>query len=105
MLKTDCAFLENELMDVERMFRLRPENTEHSFRYQDGVFYNQFTVDGERFSFEDRGQVSDEIQLKRLERRFAKLGLYRILSEKYKTKMPWGALTGIRPTKLAYGEL
>lgn len=105
MLKTDCAFLENELMDVERIFRLRPENTEHSFRYQDGVFYNQFTVDGERFSFEDRGQVSDEIQLKRLERRFAKLGLYRILSEKYKTKMPWGALTGIRPTKLAYGEL
>ncbi len=104
MLKTDCAFLENELTDVERMFRFRPESTEHTFRYDDGVFYNDFIVDGERFSFEDRGQVSDEIQLKRLERRFAKLGLYRILSEKYGVKMPWGALTGIRPTKLAYGE-
>jgi oxygen-independent coproporphyrinogen-3 oxidase len=40
-----------------------------------------------------------------LERRFAKLHLYEILSGKYGEKMPWGALTGIRPTKLAYTEL
>lgn len=104
MLKTDCAFLENELMDVVRLFKLRPRSTEHFFRFEEGTFYNDFIVDGKKYSFEERGQVRDEIEFKRLERRFAKLGLYAILSETYKEEMPWGALTGIRPTKLAYTE-
>ena len=102
---TDCAFLENELLDVVRLFKRRPEVLTHSFRFEGGVFFNAFTVDGNAFSFEDRGQVCDEIGLKRLERRFAKLRLYEILSECYGEKMPWGALTGIRPTKLAYTEM
>ena len=80
MLTTDCKFLENELMDVVRMFRSRPTSVSHSFRYEDGVFYNDFIVDGEAFSFKDRGQGCDEILFKRLERRFAKLRLYEILS-------------------------
>ena len=102
---TDCAFLENELLDVVRLFKRRPEVLTHSFQSGEGVFFNAFTVDGKQFSFEDRGQVCDELQFKRLERRFAKLRLYEILSDLYGEKMPWGALTGIRPTKLAYMEL
>ena len=105
MFSTDCKFLENELLDVVRLFKRRPETLVHSFRLQDGVFYNDFVVDGEAFSFQDEGQVCDELLLKRLERRFAKLGLYAILSKKYGEEMPWGALTGIRPTKLAYTEI
>lgn len=31
--------------------------------------------------------------------------LYRVLSESLNKKLPWGNLTGIRPTKLAYGML
>lgn len=102
---TDCKFLENELLDVVRLFKRRPESLSHAFRFEEGVFYNAFVVDGQDFSFEDRGQVRDELEFKRLERRFAKLRLYRLLSEKTGEEMPWGALTGIRPTKLAYGEL
>ncbi len=102
---TDCAFLENELLDVARLFKKRPENLTHSFRLEEGVFHNAFSVDGKEFSFEDRGQVCDELGFKRLERRFAKLRLYEILSAQYGEKMPWGALTGIRPTKLAYREI
>ena len=105
MLTTNCAFLENELMDAARLFAQRPEKIHHTFRFEGGVFYNDFWVDEKQFSFKDRGQVSDEILFKRLERRFAKLHLYEILSEKYQEKMPWGALTGIRPTKLAYSEI
>ena len=106
MLKTNCSFLENEILDVARLFKMRPASITHEFRYeQDGLFYNAFTIDGKEYSFEDRGQVCDEIGLKRLERRFAKLRLYEILSEWYGEKMPWGALTGIRPTKLAYTEM
>lgn len=102
---TDCAFLENELLDVVRLFKRRPEVLTHSFRCEEGVFFNAFTVDGKEFFFQDEGQVCDELQFKRLERRFAKLRLYEILSDLYHEKMPWGALTGIRPTKLAYMEL
>ena len=105
MLTTNCPFLENELLDAARLFKRRPNSIIHAFRFEDGVFYNDFEVDGERFSFEDRGQVLNELVYKRLERRFAKLRLYEILSKKYGEKMPWGALTGIRPTKLAYTEL
>ena len=106
MLKTNCSFLENEILDVARLFKMRPASITHEFRYhQSGLFYNAFTIDGKEYSFEDRGQVCDEIGLKRLERRFAKLRLYEILSEWYGEKMPWGALTGIRPTKLAYTEM
>ncbi len=102
---TDCAFLENELLDVARLFARRPETIAHTFRFAEGVFHNAFCVDGAHFDFQDRGQVCGELNFKRLERRFAKLRLYQILSEKYGEKMPWGALTGIRPTKLAYREI
>ncbi len=104
-MTTNCSFLENELMDVARLFKTRPFEVLHNFHFEDGVFYNDFVVDSERFSFEDKGQARDEIEFKRLERRFAKLAFYAILSEKYSEKMPWGALTGIRPTKLAYMEI
>ncbi len=101
---TDCRFLENELMDVVRLFKLRPQNLQHTFRFEEGVFYNTFLLDEQSFFFEDGGYVRDELEFKRFERRFAKLRLYEILSNLYKEKMPWGALTGIRPTKLAYSE-
>ena len=104
ILNTNCPFLENELLDAARLFKDRPAAIEHTFLFEGGVFYNTFQIDGETFAFEDRGQVCDEIEYKRMERRFAKLRLYEILSDKYGVRMPWGALTGIRPTKLAYTE-
>ena len=103
-LTTDCKFLENELMDVVRLFEKRPTSISHSFRFEDGVFYNDFTVDGKEYFYKEAGQVCDEIEFKRLERRLGKLALYEILSLSTGEKMPWGALTGIRPTKMAYME-
>ncbi len=105
MLTTNCAFLENEILDVVRLFKNRPMQIIHAFRKEGDVFYNDFTVDGAFYSFQDSEKAGSELLLKRLERRFAKLRLYEILSELYNQKMPWGALTGIRPTKLAYSEL
>jgi len=104
MLISDCAFVDNELLDVVRLFENQPRSISHSFSYTKGVFINRFVVDDEEFIYEERGQVCDEILFKRLERRYAKLALYEILAQKTGEKMPWGALTGIRPTKLAYRE-
>ena len=70
---TDCPFLENELLDVVRLFKKRPEKLNHSFRFEGGIFHNAFVVDGRAFSFEDGGQVRDELEFKRFERRFSKL--------------------------------
>ena len=103
-LTTNCAFLEDELLDAARLFKDRPASIVHAFRHADGVFYNAFEVDGKAYAFEDEAEAANELLFKRLERRFAKLRLYEILSEKYGRSMPWGALTGIRPTKLAYTE-
>ena len=94
MFTTDCKFLENELLDVVRLFKRRPENIEHTFRFEEGVFFNAFIIDGQAFSFEDRGQVCDELEFKRFERRFAKLRLYEILSNLYNEKMPLGRADG-----------
>ena len=101
---TDCSFLENELYDVARLFKNRPQTLTHTFRFEGGTFYNTFNVDGVTYLFEDKAAFDGELEFRRKEKLFAKLRLYLILSEKYGEKMPWGALTGIRPTKLAYRE-
>ena len=104
MLTTDCGFLENELMDVVRLFKSRPQSVTHAFRFDGGVFYNDFVVDGKAYSFKYEGQGCDEIEFNRLERRFGKLGLYAVLSELYKEDMPWGALTDPSHQNGLYGK-
>ncbi len=44
----------------------------------------------------------DKLHAVRLQKRYAKLCLYRCLSQATGIEMPWGSLTGIRPAKLAY---
>ena len=58
---TDCQFIENELLDVVRLFKRRPETLTHSFRYEEGVFCNTFNVDGREYFFKDEGHVCDEL--------------------------------------------
>ncbi len=43
----------------------------------------------------------DDLQAIRLKKRFAKLAMYNLLHKVTNKSMPWGSLTGIRPTKLA----
>lgn len=43
----------------------------------------------------------DELQAIRLRKRFAKLAIYNLMVKVSGKTMPWGSLTGIRPTKLA----
>ena len=105
MLITNCAFLENELLDVARLFKTRPNEIKHAFRFEEGVFYNAFEIDEKAYAFQDKAEPENELAFKRFERRFAKLRLYEILSKESGEEMPWGALTGIRPTKLVYTAL
>ena len=67
-------------------------------------FINELTVDGKKYEYRDTHAYSNELERKRYFRRYAKLSLYRALSDYSGEKLEWGALTGIRPVKFAYSE-
>lgn len=103
-----CAFewLEPELMDVVRLFEGAEELGISLACTDDGRHFSGSYRIGEReypYSYEDISRT--ETEKKSLVKRYAKLALYNILSEIFQKKLPWGSLTGIRPTRLAYASI
>ena len=103
MLTTNAEFLRAEISDVIRLFEAAPD-VYHHFIYENGRFINEVTVSGEKSVLCEKQPFEGEIEYKRYARRFAKLAVYLALSKATGKVMPWGSLTGIRPTKLAYSE-
>lgn len=103
MLHTNSETLRPEIMDVLRAFGCEGEEFTHYFSCSGGKIYNAIEYAGEFYDFEEECGEEDEIVFRRLAKRYAKLAFYRVLS-RAKGDLPWGALTGIRPTKLAYAE-
>ena len=70
------------------------ESFDGSYRYvaASGELFSERTVDVEN---------ADELQTVRLRKRYAKVAIYDLMTELCGKTMPWGSLTGIRPTKLA----
>lgn len=64
--------------------------------------YSEMYFDGKTFSRQDIIDTSSDILTKRYKKRCIKLLLYKTLSDYLSVSLPWGSLTGIRPTKLAY---
>lgn len=102
------AFLEPELMDVVRLFDGADAlKITHALRAEGNTFINRFTLGGaervytDEISAEELAVYGEKSVLKRT----AKKALYFLLSEYYNKNLPWGSLTGIRPTRLAYTEL
>lgn len=100
----NCDWLVPEIMDVVRLFDCDNEDFGHRFEYNNGTYYNHIEYGGDIFSFENFQLTEDETQFKRYAKRFSKLAFYKLLSQKKGITFPYGALTGIRPTKLAYME-
>ncbi|HBN12492.1 MAG TPA: coproporphyrinogen dehydrogenase HemZ [Clostridiales bacterium] len=104
MLNTNSEYLKPEIMDVIRAFGCEDKDFGHYFSFGSGKFFNAVECDGEFYDFENECEVEGDLEFKRLAKRFAKLAFYNVLSKRY-GRLPWGALTGIRPTKLAYAEI
>jgi oxygen-independent coproporphyrinogen-3 oxidase len=104
MISTNTPLLQPDLEEVERLFPEIQKQITHYFSYSNGVYFNAISLEGQFFDFENKYNPADDLDFKRFARRYAKLALYQVLSEMTGKKLPWGALTGIRPTKLAYGE-
>ena len=101
--------LEMEIVDLLRLFgKAEDDGAElcHEEFLHEEKCNNQFkiTENGvcEQFSFENNlPKDLSELKLKSFRKRFVKNNLYDLLSKRYNKTLPWGALTGIRPTKLA----
>ena len=104
MLITNSEYLRPEIMDVIRAFNRENDDFTHYYSYSGDKIFNSIEYEGEFYDFENECDTEDELVYRRLAKRFTKLAFYEVLSKKYGS-LPWGALTGIRPTKLAYGEI
>ena len=104
MLSTNTEFLQAELMDVMRLYGEDVPDAVHVFSHANGEFFNAVEIGGKRYEFRERQECAGALEYKRYAKRFAKLALYEALRAHTGRSMPWGALTGIRPTKLAYAE-
>ena len=100
--------LRNELSDIVRAFNpymdLDPESEEYiSVFFADSLGRIQLSS-----SFEKEVTIDfpvdhlSESQVKKEYKRYSKSGLYRYISNHLNVKLPYGSLTGIRPTKMYY---
>ena len=106
MIDTELKELENDIQEVVNLFTT-PEgvNLKHRIKKAEGKIVNTITVNGNVYAYGNLVSPSnDEIVKKRLTKRYVKLSVYKALCKFFNKEMPWGALTGIRPTKLAYFE-
>ena len=70
------------------------ESIENNTLIVNAVFYG---ICGE---YTEKIEADDEIALKRIKKHGAKLAMYDALKKATGKNLPWGSLTGIRPTKL-----
>ena len=103
MIDTNRLDYKKDLEEVIFMFSSGEDISITHIEENDGkVFNDKFVFLGKEYNFTNEKNVKDLLELKRYEKRFSKLGLYKILSNYYGVNYEWGALTGIRPTKMAY---
>ena len=106
MIDTDLTKFLPDLTEVENLFVGEDLKIKHRFKQSENKLVNTVTVNGQTYAYGNFvSDLSDEIVRKRLIKRYAKLSIYKAVSKHTGKEMPWGALTGIRPTKLAYAEL
>ncbi len=106
MVESAFEWLSQELMDVCRLFEgANALPISHIIKEDGARFAGVFCIDGETFPYSYEDTARTETEQKSLTKRYAKLALYKILSEKYHKTLPWGSLTGIRPTRLAYASI
>ena len=105
MVTTNIERLEGELNEVLNEFaKIEELNIEVKFIDKGNLFEYLVICDGKTNPYSFNVHFTNELERKRVMKRYAKLSLYRYLSNAFNKKLPWGALTGIRPTKLFYQQ-
>ena len=107
-LKTNCPEFYNDISESIRAF-LEVPNIELSENDYD-ISVMEYELNGQiKATTEYKGEIGeysepmeafDRISKKRLKKHVAKLSVYRSIKKALNIELPWGSLTGIRPTKL-----
>ena len=98
-LSTGLGFY-NDLLDELKLFTQYYDGAEINVDGAlSGVFSCTVRIADKFYGFESQPTEADA---NKAYKRFAKHSLYLALSAYYGADLPWGSLTGIRPTKLAY---
>ena len=107
MIETQLEYVHHDLVELLNMFAETENiNIKHLFSEKPDRVVNTIVVNGKAFAYGNLlPKIKDETDKKRLYKRYAKLSLYKALSMVMGKSLPWGALTGVRPTKLAYQQL
>lgn len=106
-LITNVSEFENDLNELIRLFKnisaetdkVNIEAEKNETLYLAKVYINNELIINKNTL---RTFASNHLLDKRYFKRLIKVALYEALSKKYNVTLPWGALTGVRPTKLAY---
>ena len=105
MIETNRLDYKKDLEEVAVMFDGGEKvKVFHTQQTNGNTFIDKYIIDGKVYRFENKHEVSGQLELKRFEKRFSKLALYSIFKNKFGVQFEWGALTGIRPTKMAYSS-
>lgn len=106
MLKTTETEFKNDLEESLNEFGLDQDTVVEVECFLSGETTKNFavtvTVNGVARAFNYTLHAPNELLFKRLKKRFLKVSVYRTVSEHLGKSLPWGSLTGIRPTRLAY---
>ena len=109
-IRTDTPEFFSDLGDVLRLFygdvavSLSEGETvyAHCFSEQDGLWTDRWRCEGDESVLSQPICEGTPVEIKRLRKRQVKLALYNLLKKRTGVRPPWGALTGIRPTRLLY---
>lgn len=110
---TNETYLEQEIFALTHLFMQDTElddNKPYIYFNMNLVGVNlfvDFTIEFEDATIKFQNTVTinkykSELEQKRYVKRAVKNQLYNILSKKFNKTLPWGSLTGIRPTKVGY---
>lgn len=110
---TNETYLEQEIFSLIHLFIQNSELDENkpyvyfSMNLDKTDLFVDFKLefDDETLTYQNTVKVDNyknELEKKRYVKRAVKRELYLLLSKKFNKTLPWGCLTGIRPTKVAY---
>ncbi len=92
--------------ETVKLFTNEELNINHHFKEENGKYFHTVKVGENEYNYSfSIPFYRNLLEEKRHKKRYFKLSIYKALSSFYQKSLPWGALTGIRPTKLAYSQL
>ncbi len=104
MLNTNFENYINDIQEVVNEFVDFSGDLDVSGKVSCGCFNVTVRISDKHYDYRYDYAPNGKTEEKRLQKRFLKLSAYKALSDYTGEKLPWGALTGIRPTKLAYRQ-